>query len=117
MIWKSCAVIYNVLALERPCAFLDVWVPSVGKITHDHTYVKLSSNEMPDMTTELADVRVEPAEVMNVTGEPDAIVDAMDSCHCTGQQQEADMKSSLVVSLEERARIERKTRNQSSQQE
>ena len=51
-------------------------MPSVGKITHDHTYAKLSSNEMTDMTTELLDVRVEPSEVMNVTGEPDAIVDA-----------------------------------------
>ena len=69
------------------------------------------------MSTELAVVRVEPTEVMNVTAEPDAVVDRIDLCHHDGAQQETDMKSSLVVSLEERALIERETRSQSSQQE
>ena len=80
----------DLIAPEQPCAFPDVQVPSAQKITHDYTYTKLSSNEMPDVTTELADVRVEPGKVMNVTVQSDANVDTMDSCHSTGQQQEAD---------------------------
>ena len=82
-------------------------MPSVGKITHDHTYATLSSNKIPDVTTQLADVRVEPAEVMNVTGEPDANVDAMHLCHHAGQQKDVNMECSLVVFLVEPAWIER----------
>lgn len=82
----------DLLSLNQPCAFLNILVPSVEKIRHDHTYSK-----SPD------------EEVANVYAEPDEIPSLSHS-----QGQYTDLKSSLNVSLEERIRIERETRNQSS---
>ena len=85
----------DLLSLNQPCAFLNILVPSVEKIRHDHTYSK-SLDE----------------EVANVIAEPDEIPSLSHS-----QGRYTDLKSSLNVSLEERIRIERETRNQSSQHE
>ena len=40
----------DLLSLNPPCAFLDILVPSLDKITHNHTYSLLSGAEEVEMT-------------------------------------------------------------------
>ena len=88
----------DLLSLNQPCAFLDILVPSLDKITHDHTYSLLSGDKEVEMTSELA----EPSE--------------SDVLHCTTSDKLkavcAKIKSTLNVSSVERERIERDTRKQ-----
>ena len=95
----------DLLSLNQPCAFLGILVPSLDKITHDHTYSLLSGNEDVEITSELA----EPSE--------------SDVLHCACTTSDnlkavcAEIKSTLNVSSAERERIERDTRKQCSQHE
>ena len=95
----------DLLSLNQPCAFLDILVPPLDKITHDHTYSLPSGEEEMEMTSELA----EPSELET------------DVLHCTTSDNLkavcAEIKSTLNVSLVERERIERDTKKQCSQKE
>ena len=88
----------DVLSLNQPCAFLDILVPLVHKIRHDHTHSMPSRNEVENVNAEADD-------------EPEQIVP-----HYPWGQYELDVKLALNVSLEEWERIEIETRDQSSQQ-
>ena len=81
----------DLLSLNQPCAFLNILVPSVEKIRHDHS-------KSPD--EEVANVYAEAHEMASIS-------------HSQGRY--TDLKSSLNVSLEERVRIKKETRDQSSQ--
>ena len=78
----------DLLSLNQPCAFLDILVPSLDKITHDHTYSLLSGYD-----------KREPSE--------------SDVLHCTTSDNLkaicAEIKSTLNLSSVERERIERDT--------
>ena len=93
----------DLLLLNQPCAFLDILVPSLDKITHNHTYSLLSGDKEVEMTSELA----EPSE--------------SDVLLCTTSDNLkafcAEIKSTLNLSSMERERIERDTRKQCSQHE
>ena len=77
----------NLLSLNQPCAFLNILVPSLDKITHNHTYSAARDEEV-EMTSELA----EPSE--------------SDVLHCTTSDNLkaacTEIKSTLNVSLAER---------------
>ena len=45
----------SLLSLEQHCAFLDILVPSVDKISHDHTYALPPMDEVTNMTVEVID--------------------------------------------------------------
>ena len=40
----------DLLSLEQHCSFLDILVPSVDKISHDHTYALPPMDEVKNMT-------------------------------------------------------------------
>ena len=87
----------DLLSLNQPCAFFDILVPPLDKITHDHTYLLPSQDEEREMTSELE----EPCELVE------------DVLHCTMFDNFTAVctaiKSSLNVSSFERKRIKRAT--------
>lgn len=90
----------DLLALNQPLAFLDILVPSADKVRHDHTYSLPPQDDVPTVNVECDDES-----------------DEQDISFCPLDKYESDVKCSLNVSLEERERIERETRGQSSQQD
>ena len=93
------------MCLSEPCAFLDILVPSLDKIKHDHCY------SLPPAAEDSSN-RVNSAQ-STVSGS-DLLCFPMDEEFCTLC---VDEKAALNVSLNERARIEVNTQNQSLQQE
>ena len=78
----------DLLSLEQHCAFLDILVPSVDKINHDHTYALPPMDEVTNMTVEVID----ELEEMSLQ---------------YPERHKDEIKLSLNVSLKERERIER----------
>ena len=90
----------DLVSLQYPCAFLDVLVPSVSNIHHDHTYA-LSPGTYNE--TILCD------NFNNDAAESD--IPCFDPL---SDDIKVRIKATLTVSAEHRAEIELKTRDQSS---
>ena len=97
----------DLLVLNQPCAFLDILVPSVDKIQHDHCYSRPPTTEDSTCTNMVDDTQ------STVSGSDLAFysLDEEFSQLC------ANRKAELNVSFAERVRIEVNTQNQSLQQD
>ena len=95
----------NLLTLNQHCAFLDILIPSVNKIAHDHTYALLPADDMH------LDNRATP-EAKNSTEEQDNIIILNDDND--GVADDDLVTLGLQVTDIEHLDIERKTRHQNS---
>ena len=107
----------DLLAISKPCGFLSLLIPSVEKISHDHTYSRSSvvSNENSDPATQEVvcpidaeevdchtEVDVETQELLLILAEPTKTADSI--------------IEELTLDEEKRQTLEEGTRSQSSNQ-
>ena len=90
-------------------AFLDVLVPSVDKVRHDHSYSKLCPRE--DVSSRVSTYSVVSTSSIGSCDIPTFTLSNELHLKC------AQQKATLNVSMEERKRIEIQTREQSSSSE
>lgn len=99
----------DLLSLNQLCAFLDILVPSVDKIQHDHCYALPPAAN--DSTTNNSITADDTRCTDSGSDLPSYSLDEEFSILC------ADVKAELNVSLSEREKIEVNTQNQSVQQD
>ena len=93
----------NLQSLSHPCAFLDILVPSVDKVIHDHTYsLQPSKSSMVTVSRQL-EMSESSISSYPMNDELRALC--------------VRAKEALNISQDERERIEVKTQHQSSQPE
>ena len=99
----------NLLTINQPCAFLDILIPPIKIIDHDHTYA--ASQHTENVHVNNSSITTTPTIIHNSEDDecPHVPKDERMALECL------IAKHILNVTSEERLKLERDTRNQSSE--
>ena len=99
---------YSLLQLNRHCAFLDILIPSIDKIAHDHTYPLRPTDDMH------LDYRATPEAKNNSEDEGQDNIFSLLNDNNEGVVDDDLVTLGVQVTDIEHFNIERKTRNKDS---